>query len=69
MDNNDSDFGFEDEDFSLEGAQEAPTVEYRRPWFSEYWPDLLMAVAWIAIVAGVALTLLNGGVLTPVFLQ
>ena len=69
MDNDDSDFGFEDEDFSLEGAQEAPTVEYKRSWFAEHWPDLLMLFAWIAIVGGVAATVLNGGVLTPVFLQ
>ncbi|MEM7736477.1 MAG: hypothetical protein AAF267_11870 [Deinococcota bacterium] len=69
MDNNDSDFGFEDEDFSLEGAQEAPTVEYKRPWLSEHWPDIVTMLAWIAIVAGAALTVLNGGDLTPVFLR
>jgi hypothetical protein len=66
MDSSDSDFGFEEtEDFSIEDAQEAPTVEYQRPWLSEHWPDLLTMVAWIAIVAGVALTVLNGGSLMP----
>jgi len=66
MDSSDSDFGFEEtEDFSLEDAQEAPTVEYQRPWLSEHWPDLLTIVSWIAIVAGVAITVLNGGSLMP----